>query len=419
MRFYSIVPVAIAVLLAALPAAAETPPEINDDLMPYCWGVRSADQLPPQQVEQLSKKFGAKADRIDNITINAAGLLLKVNIVHCPTEKDAITTREFFSKMGLSDDNCVRAGRRVYEFRCDNKQIVAKMKSLLGLLDDSPRKWRVQMEVAPLDRSHDDMKWNQFFNATLAHNKNPEDEDAIIRILDLAPNFEFGNSLAIRSENTPWGGARYKFTPEPSEQSRAGDRLIAAFDDLPRTVEVPRINIEAEITTQSFGVYQPGNLDDHYKYALLRATDPWPVAHGEIRRVLAECYELSWTPRRNVESILCWVYHNIEFKGEVTGSRYGALKVLEQRYGHCWDKTDVFITMCRMVNIPCRQVYGWLSGVSGHVWAQVYLEDEGWISVDPTTSWLGVTDDYIPLFISEDGHPPFVYTDFPEITPMD
>jgi transglutaminase-like putative cysteine protease len=72
-----------------------------------------------------------------------------------------------------------------------------------------------------------------------------------------------------------------------------------------------------------------------------------------------------------------------------------------------------------MVKIPCRVVFGWLNGVSGHVWAEVYLDDEGWISVDPTCSWLGVTDDYIPLFISEDGHPPFVYTDFPEITLMD
>jgi transglutaminase-like putative cysteine protease len=63
-------------------------------------------------------------------------------------------------------------------------------------------------------------------------------------------------------------------------------------------------------------------------------------------------------------------------------------------------------------------VYGWLYGESGHVWAQVYLEDEGWISVDPTCSWLGVTDEYIPLFISEDGHVPFVYTDHPRITPL-
>jgi transglutaminase-like putative cysteine protease len=53
------------------------------------------------------------------------------------------------------------------------------------------------------------------------------------------------------------------------------------------------------------------------------------------------------------------------------------------------------------------------------VWVQAYLDDEGWISIDPTCSWLGVTDDYIPLFFSEDGHPPFVYTDFPEITPLD
>jgi transglutaminase-like putative cysteine protease len=143
------------------------------------------------------------------------------------------------------------------------------------------------------------------------------------------------------------------------------------------------------------------------------------MAHDEVRKALTECWNYDWDLRTNIESVLCWVYHNVEYRSDVPGSRYGTLQALRQRYGACWDKTDVFISMCRYAQVPARQVFGWLYGREGHVWAQIYFDDEGWISVDPTCSWLGVTDDYIPLFISEDGHPPFVYTAHPEIEPVE
>ena len=91
------------------------------------------------------------------------------------------------------------------------------------------------------------------------------------------------------------------------------------------------------------------------------------------------------------------------------------MRVIEQGYGHCWDYTDVFITLCRAANIPARQVCGWLNGVSGHIWAEVYIPDTGWVSVDPTASWLGTSEDYIPFVISENGRMPFVYWSTPVI----
>jgi transglutaminase-like putative cysteine protease len=118
---------------------------------------------------------------------------------------------------------------------------------------------------------------------------------------------------------------------------------------------------------------------------------------------------------RKAERILRWVNGNIEFGGPVVGSRYGTKQVLAQGHGHCWDTSDVFITLCRAAGIPARQVGGWLVGVCGHIWAEVYLPGEGWVAVDSTASWLGVSSDYIPLFISEDGEAPFVYWNTPTI----
>jgi transglutaminase-like putative cysteine protease len=271
------------------------------------------------------------------------------------------------------------------------------------------------MEVAPLERSHDDTAWNDFFNAAVANHRDPDDEDAVFTLLQLAPKFDFSNTLFVRRERPDWGAPEYTFTPAPVEEAPATDMLKVTFEDLLEPVGVPRVTIEAVVPTKSFTNYMPEKVN---KFHCVRTTTPWPMARREVAAAVTECISPDWSPRLNVESILCWVYHNIEYKGDEVGSRYGVAQVLRQRYGHCWDKTDVFITMCRLAEFPARQVFGWLKGQGGHVWAQVDFDDEGWVSVDPTCSWLGVTDDYIPLFITEDGHPPFVYTAMPEVEPI-
>jgi hypothetical protein len=404
--------IALIASLAVPAAAVPSPPPIDDTLLPFCWGIRSTVEGSPREVSTLAAKTGAAVESIVNYKVNAAGIPLQVNVVTCASAADADTLYRFFTKSGLPPGRFAAAGERVYEFISQNPGVAAKMKDLLGLGGRGVKVWRVEMEVVPLVRG-DDSRWNDFFNALSANRRDPEDEDAVMRVIDLSADFRFADSLRVRMEHPSWGAPTYSFSPQGTIDGELRDILTVAFTGLPRRVDVPRVEVFATVPTRSFAAYEPAAAPD--KYSLLRATDPWPVAHVAVRNALAECYQRDWPQRRNVESILCWVYHNIDYGGDQVGSRYGTLEVLEQRYGHCWDKTDVFISMCRMIDVPARQVYGWIAGQSGHVWAEVYLEDEGWVSVDPTCSWLGVTDDYIPLFISEDGHPPFVYADIPRI----
>jgi len=89
-------------------------------------------------------------------------------------------------------------------------------------------------------------------------------------------------------------------------------------------------------------------------------------------------------------------------------------KVLDQKFGHCWDFSDVFVTLCRASDIPARQVTGWLHGLSGHVWAEVLVDGNAWKPVDPT-SGIRCGSDYIPFMSSADGEISLLYLSEVEI----
>ena len=90
--------------------------------------------------------------------------------------------------------------------------------------------------------------------------------------------------------------------------------------------------------------------------------------------------------------------------------------MLEQRFGHCWDYSDVFVTLTRAAGVPARQVLGWVYGLSGHVWAEVLIDDQ-WVQIDPT-SRLKCGSDYIPYMTNEDGKVPLVYISGVKIEPL-
>jgi hypothetical protein len=73
--------------------------------------------------------------------------------------------------------------------------------------------------------------------------------------------------------------------------------------------------------------------------------------------------------------------------------------MFETRQGFCEHFAASFVTLMRLAGIPARIVVGYLGGsvnpIGGHItvyqadahaWAEVWLEDSGWVRVDPTTA---------------------------------
>ena len=69
-------------------------------------------------------------------------------------------------------------------------------------------------------------------------------------------------------------------------------------------------------------------------------------------------------------------------------------KILSGGKPHCGNYADLFVRLCQTVGVPARRCAGFAFGVSpedshktivsGHNWAEFYLEGIGWIPVDPT-----------------------------------
>ncbi len=174
------------------------------------------------------------------------------------------------------------------------------------------------------------------------------------------------------------------------------------------------VEVYMEVYTGRMLDIEPDNFDLY-----IEGTDFWPVGTRRVQDAVDDALEDIRTSgvRGTVEVLHGWVRNNIDYGGEVIGSRRGTNQVLRQSEGRCWDHSDVFISMARTAGIPARQIAGWLYEFnSGHIWSQVWLEDEGiWLDVDTTATTVGVDDNYIPIWGTRDGEMLFLYKELPNV----
>jgi transglutaminase-like putative cysteine protease len=87
-----------------------------------------------------------------------------------------------------------------------------------------------------------------------------------------------------------------------------------------------------------------------------------------------------------VESIVEWIRHYVEYVPGSSGYPVSAVEVVERRYGVCRDLAHVGISLCRSLCIPARLVVGYLHGLEPmdiHAWFEAYV-GERWFTFDAT-----------------------------------
>jgi len=409
-----------AVLLAAALAASMLNPSAACGQSPFKalppgWKTVQHTDAPAEQVARIAAGLGARISKLSNTLLEAEGQTIQVNIAECPDEAEAEKVHAAFLRAhGGSHIHALKNGRKVIELcKCPDVPLVVKAPYVLGLVPRTVT-YRLAFDAAPLEKS-DDMAWNAMFNAFLAWRAAPEDRDTLDRIAALRPKFEFGNRVRLRTCGLGKEKSRYAFQPKAAGSSVApdGDTAEYTFADLPEKAGVPCVGITATVTSTAFAVVPTQRKAGP---ELLGPTPFWPSDDAEVVALAKKITAGAETAEKKVGAILAWLMpgRNIKFAGPVTGSRYGVRQTLKQGFGHCWDFSDLCVALCRASGVPARQVAGWLHEESGHVWAEVLIDGNGWQQVDPT-SGTACTSRYIPYLASETGRMPLLYLSMPTV----
>lgn len=411
-------------LFSALPIVAVGAGLAADDALDACfrelpigWNVTRTLTVPPDRLGEIEANLGAKIVRITNTWLSVHGQSIQVNIVQAASEADAVTLHAAITRLKGDPAYCVLQGARVIEYT--GRGISVPLANTVSFeLGFSPKptkvRYRVVAELATVSKA-DYMSCNPLFNLFLRDRASSTDSDLDRQISAMAAKFKFGNQLCLRACASNADRPKFSFDPAPAswDYSQRLQRITYSFEQPRRASGVPFVIATLEVTADASAISPTTRQADG---SLLAATPFWPVDDPEVVELAGAITSDCDSQAEKVDAVLKWVgpSGNIP-SGGVKGSRWGVKRVLEQRFGRCWDRADCFVTLCRAAGVPCRQVAGWVYGLAGHVWAEVLIEGAGWQQVDPSGGGVVNCGIYhIPYFATEDGEMPILYVDMPQ-----
>jgi transglutaminase-like putative cysteine protease len=175
----------------------------------------------------------------------------------------------------------------------------------------------------------------------------------------------------------------------PGRTSAAAD----AFGNVVHTLTLAQAHGDVEIEARGEVEVDPlddGRLEERPgglpPLSFLAGT-PLTAPDGALRDFAASA--LRGTDGHALLDFAAAVCEAIEYRAGTTEVTSTAVEALRLGRGVCQDHAHVFIAGCRLRGLPARYVSGYVNPgdaphSASHAWADVYLADEGWVSVDVT-----------------------------------
>lgn len=165
--------------------------------------------------------------------------------------------------------------------------------------------------------------------------------------------------------------SRQKFTGTVTEERIEGEITIV------REITKPKTPFTFPVTVE-WGPRFEKYLESH---PLIEADDP---------EIIAKANEITKNARDTWEAALAivrWVNRSIEYNH--SGNKFSALGVLKSGKGVCGQFSTLTAALCRAVRIPTRYITGYayansINAFGPHAWIEVYIDETGWRSMDPT-----------------------------------
>jgi hypothetical protein len=401
---------AVLLLLAAVAPAEEGPAA---PALPAGWSVLEEGEIGADDAKGVGTRLGAPVERLWNSFLSVNGLKVKVNRLRGADEAAA---RAIEAKMlAVRGSSFVgRHGNDVLEVVGANVNVARAVFDGLGVPRPTQATYEVSMRLGCVDKG-DDNRCNDVFLLFLALAKDPTRADLGLAIEETTASWTFGKTLRLVAPRDGWFSSDLTFTPAPLKRETVGALDVLTFEDLPKSHGIPYVDVSGTFTCHA----RFRATAEPRSEGLLEATPPWPAEAKDVRERAEAVVAGATGARERVLALLRHVALDVRYDGPV-GSRHGVPRVMAQKFGRCWDKSDLLVTLCRAVKVPARQVAGWVPSLDGgHVWTEVHLDGEGWIPVDATCTWLGTSEDYIPLFQTSDGHMPILHLAKPTIRRRD
>jgi hypothetical protein len=129
------------------------------------------------------------------------------------------------------------------------------------------------------------------------------------------------------------------------------------------------------------------NNSDLYK----KYTQPEELIEANNVEIASTAQSLTST-KNNLQEKVSKIYNFVidHLRYEAQDEERGALWALKNRVGDCSEYSYLFVALCRAAGIPARVQVGFAfqsigeTTEDGHMWAEYYLENYGWIPVDAT-----------------------------------
>lgn len=128
-------------------------------------------------------------------------------------------------------------------------------------------------------------------------------------------------------------------------------------------------------------------------------TQPEELIQSNNPRIISNATELvnsETNPYVKASKIYQFVVDTLTY--EKQEEEKGALWALQNRMGDCSEHAYLFVALCRAARVPARIRAGFAfhndveTLSNGHMWAEYYLENYGWMPVDPAWNLFGELD---------------------------
>lgn len=193
-----------------------------------------------------------------------------------------------------------------------------------------------------------------------------------------------------------------KVTPAPDkiEKDKFGN-MYAYYDAKGMLAnEELIITIERKSQTSAFATESPilarsnGSVTEENKIYV----EPQERIESDQKEIIDKSTEITQnlsTDYRKAQAIFEFVNTKMKYVTTSSSSNSGALAALKNMQGVCEEFATLFVALCRAQEIPARVVAGYKIektnsknyALIDHAWAEIYLDDYGWLPVEPTIEY--------------------------------